>query len=297
VKAPRLKPYVPPAQEPTLIKLNGLSNAPQPIAVSRSQHPTVSNGTTRPQPRVITELPPPTQLDIEWSPVLTRNNERILKLGNLMVLTTPLPHSPSSRNGHDGHEKTKLSRFFGGSTTKKRQRLVMVTSSARIILAAAGGDEKKTKSEISLLASECTWKAQTDVKGQNVWCVDTRSTHYTFEDVKSSVTTGDPSKTSAEEWIEAIERAKDMALSQNMTGSYNSETGFDIPSSVSSPSSTIHGHSIYPEGFNIADRAGRNHLSKSQASLGGEDQYDRPAAKKTHRFSKRQSKNGLSTPF
>jgi 3-phosphoinositide dependent protein kinase-1 len=191
---------------------------------------------------------------------------------------------------------------------------VMVTSSARIIMAAAGGDEKKTKSEISLLASECAWRTQTDVKGQTVWCVDTvsplyfplkcpytnysqRGTHYTFEDAKSSVTTGDPSKTSAEEWIEAIERAKDIALSQSMVGSYSSETGFDMPSSVSSPSSTLHGSSIYPEGFNVTDRAGRNHLSKSQASLGGEEQYEKAANKKSHRFSKRQSKNGLSTPF
>jgi 3-phosphoinositide dependent protein kinase-1 len=184
MKAPRLKPYVPPAQEPTLIKLNGgYSSAPQPIATSRGQQaPISSNGTSRPQPRIITELPPPTQLDIEWSPVLTRNNERILKLGNLMVLSTPLPNSPNSKNGDhgDGHEKKKLSRFFGGSTTKKRQRLVMVTSSARIILAAAGGDEKKTKSEISLLASECSWRTQVDVKGQTVWCVDTVSYSNTF---------------------------------------------------------------------------------------------------------------------
>jgi 3-phosphoinositide dependent protein kinase-1 len=179
MKAPRLKPYVPPTQEPTLIKLNGYSSSPQPIPTSRAQQaPTASNGNPRPQPRVITELPPPTQLDIEWSPVLTRNNERILKLGNLMVLSTPLPHSPNSRNGELGeaHEKKGLARFFGGSTTKKRQRLVMVTSSARIILAAAGGDEKKSKSEISLLASECSWRTQLDVKGQEVWCVDTVST-------------------------------------------------------------------------------------------------------------------------
>jgi 3-phosphoinositide dependent protein kinase-1 len=178
MKAPRLKPYVPPTQEPTLIKLNGYSSSPQPIPTSRAQQaPTASNGNPRPQPRVITELPPPTQLDIEWSPVLTRNNERILKLGNLMVLSTPLPHSPNSRNGEHGeaHEKKGLARFFGGSTTKKRQRLVMVTSSARIILAAAGGDEKKSKSEISLLASECSWRTQLDVKGQEVWCVDTVS--------------------------------------------------------------------------------------------------------------------------
>lgn len=172
-KAPRLKPYIPPTQEPTLIKLNGYTAA-QPI---RGQAPNPSNGAARPPPRIITELPPPTQLDIEWSPVLTRNNERILKLGNLMVLSAPLPHSPNSKNGEsgDGHEKKKLSRFFGGSTTKKRQRLVIVTSSARIIMAAAGGEEKKTKTEISLLASECSWRAHIDVKGQTVWCIDTVS--------------------------------------------------------------------------------------------------------------------------
>ncbi|TVY93730.1 Serine/threonine-protein kinase [Lachnellula willkommii] len=299
-KAPRLKPYVPPAQEPSLIKLTGYGGAPtpQPISTSRAPPPpSSSNGSSRPQPRVITELPPPTQLDIEWSPVLTRNNERILKLGNLMVLSTPVPHSPNSKNGDhgDGHEKKKLSRFFGGSTTKKRQRLVMVTSSGRIIMAAAGGDEKKTKSEISLLASECTWRTQTDVKGQEIWCVDTRGAHYTFEDTKSSVT-GDPSKTSAQEWIESIERAKDLALSLNTVGSYNSEVGFDLSSSVSSPSSTLHGNNIYPEGFNVTDRSGRNHLSKSQASL-GLDEPSEKGANKRNRFSKRQSKNGLSTPF
>lgn len=182
-KAPRLKPYIPAAQDP--IKLNGYLSAapPQPISTSRAQPPpSSSNGSSRPQPRVITELPPPTQLDIEWSPVLTRNNERILKLGNLMVLSTPMPHSPSSKNGDhgDGHEKKGFSRFFGGSTTKKRQRLVMVTSSGRIIMAAAGGDEKKTKSEISLLASECGWRTQMDVKGQEIWCVDTVSSSVLF---------------------------------------------------------------------------------------------------------------------
>lgn len=188
MKAPRLKPYIPPTQEPNLIKLNGgYSSAPQPISTTRGPPgPSSSNGSSRPQPRVITELPPPTQLDIEWSPVLTRSNERILKLGNLMVLSAPLPHSPNSRNGdHEGHEKSKLSRFFGGSTTKKRQRLVMVTSSARIILAAAGGDEKKTKSEISLLASECSWRTQLDAKGQEVWCVDTVCFLITFETLQA----------------------------------------------------------------------------------------------------------------
>jgi 3-phosphoinositide dependent protein kinase-1 len=177
MKAPRLKPYVPPTQEPTVIRLNDYSSSPQPIATSRTQPASnVANGNSRPQPRVITELPPPTQLDIEWSPVLTRNNERILKLGNLMVLSTPSPNSPNLKSEHgETQEKKKLSRFFGGSTTKKRQRLVMVTSSARIVLAAAGGEEKKTKLEISLLAPECSWGTQVDGKGHMVWWVDTVS--------------------------------------------------------------------------------------------------------------------------
>src|SRR4030095_7526595 len=102
--------------------------------------PAASVGSTRPYPRVITELPPPSQLDIEWSPVLTRTNERILKLGNLVVLSSPAPHSPHSNNGNgDNDPPKKFSRFFGGPTTKKRQRLVMITSAGRIIIAAAGG--------------------------------------------------------------------------------------------------------------------------------------------------------------
>lgn len=120
--------------------------------------------------------------------------------------------------------------------------------------------------------------------------------HYSFEDVKSSATTAESTKTSAHEWLESIERAKDLALSQNMLGSYNSDVGYDnISSTVSSSNSTLHGNPVYPEGFNISDRSGRNHLSKSQASLGGEEQGEKPGKK--NRFSKRQSKNGLSTPF
>jgi 3-phosphoinositide dependent protein kinase-1 len=178
-KAPRLRPYVPPAQEPNIIQLNGFpsgagpsnSNSALPRPTTHSQTTTAA-GINRPA-RIITELPPPTQLDIEWSPVLTKNNERILKLGDLMVVSTPLPNSLHRKGSDEGHKK--LSRFFGGSTTKKRQRLVMVTSSGRIVLAPAGGEEKRAKQELSLLASDSTWKTQRDAKGQLVWCVDTVS--------------------------------------------------------------------------------------------------------------------------
>lgn len=173
-KAPRLKTFVPPPTQP--IKLNAYSSNgdyPPDIAGAHSTHSTIlpaNNNGSRPQPRVITELPPPSQLDIEWSPVLTRNNERILKLGNMSVLSTPKPHSL-----HSGEGGGKLSRLFGGNGAKKKQRLVMVTSSGRIILAAAGGEEKKSKSEIPLLQSGCQFSSSTDSKGVTHWIVDTVS--------------------------------------------------------------------------------------------------------------------------
>lgn len=168
-KAPRLKPYIPPPREP--IKLNGGSD-------HDSFPPSINTAppASRALPRVITELPPPSQLDIEWSPVLTKTNERILKLGNLVVSSSPAPHSPSSKNGHGENDAAKkFSRFFGGSTTKKRQRLVMITSSARIIIAAAGGEEKKAKVEISLVAPGTQYRSTTDSKSFSSWVVDTVS--------------------------------------------------------------------------------------------------------------------------
>ena len=139
------------------------------------------NPTSQPRPhtsRIITELAPPSQLDIEWSPVLTRTNERILKLGNLLVTVLPQTHGTTLKNGEpSSHEAPrKFSRFFMSSnTTKKRQRLVMVTSSARIVLAASGGDEKKAKMEISLVGQGTTWRSYKDSKGLTIWCVDTVS--------------------------------------------------------------------------------------------------------------------------
>lgn len=186
MKAPRLKPYVPGSQEqqPQMMHMGGGGsnsnhNHPMPMGNPSSGRGNTTQGgpannVNRPA-RIITELPPPTQLDLDWSPVLTKNNERILKLGDLMVVSSPIPHSPHGKEGGDGHKK--LARFFGGSTTKKRQRLVMITSSGRIVFAPAGGEEKRAKQEISLLASDCTWKTQIDAKGQPVWCVDTVSNY------------------------------------------------------------------------------------------------------------------------
>ncbi|KAI0009335.1 kinase-like protein [Xylariaceae sp. FL0662B] len=281
-KAPRLRPYVPPAPEPKIIQLNGMPNN-QP-SNSSSRPPTTGNGmngSTRSPGRIITDIPPPSQLDIEWSPVLTKTNERILRLGDLMVLSAPIPNSPYNK-GDEGHRK--FSRFFGGSTTKKRQRLVMITTSGRIVLAPAGGEEKKAKQEISLLAPDCSWRTQVDAKGQTVWCVDSGGVHYTFEDPKPPSSL-DPPRPNADDWLECLQQARDVALSLNRSGSYASDNGFGEMSS-SSPASTFG-----PESYNINDRSHRNHISKSQASL--ED----TTSTKRNRFSKRQSKQGLGSAF
>jgi 3-phosphoinositide dependent protein kinase-1 len=168
-KAPRLKTFISPPNPP--IRLNDNSpedDFPPDIAQGHSTAATMlPPDNRRPQPRVITELPPPSQLDIEWSPVLTRNNERILKLGNLSVLASQNPHSPDQGG--------KLSRLFGGRDNKKRERLVMVTSSGRIIIAPAGGEEKKAKYEIPLLSPNTDYSSSTDAKGVTQWVVDTVS--------------------------------------------------------------------------------------------------------------------------
>ncbi|UKZ73449.1 hypothetical protein TrVFT333_001096 [Trichoderma virens FT-333] len=266
-KAPRLRPYVPPAQEPNIIQLNNFSTSPS--ANSRTQPPNSSqgnpaNGNNRPA-RIITELPPPTQLDIEWSPVLTRNNERILKLGDMMVLSTPIPNGSNGKGGDEGHRK--LARFFGGSTTKK---------------------QKRAKQELSLLAPDTTWKTHQDAKGQHVWCLDTGGQHFTFEETKTASGSGSD-HAFAEEWVESLERARDMALSQQTLAS---DASFgEMSSTVSTPSSTLVGRGNTSDGFAASDRSARGHLTKGQASL--ED----PTPSKRNRFSKRQSRNGLGPAF
>ena len=110
--------------------------------------------------------------------------------------------------------------------------------------------------------------------------------HYTFEEPKSSgAISSEASSASAEEWLACLERAKDFAMSQNVSGFYGSDNVFD--SAMSSPASTLGGRMSYPEGFSISDRSGRNQLTKSQMSL------DQEPGTKRNRFSKRQSKNGL----
>jgi 3-phosphoinositide dependent protein kinase-1 len=258
MKAPRLKPYIPPPEDTKIIKLNDYAtatgNGPQRNgAVGVNGRPNM--------PRVITELPPPSQLDIEWSPVLTRSNERILKLGNALVQTSA-PHSPDGKGGVNGQDTPKkFSRFFGGGNSKKRQRLVMVTSAARVILAAAGGDEKKPKVEINLQGLGVVVRRNGSGESTS-WAIDTRDKCYTFDDPK----------TPAREWLETIDKAREMAALN-----YPTDEGF-MPSTLSSPASTM-----------TLDAAVNGHT----ASRGG----DVGAERSNKRFSKRTSRHGLASVF
>lgn len=179
-KAPRLKAYSPPAQEP--IKLNGKSNYITSIGCPSNTAVGPGNATTStpssrpmpPKPRLITELPPPSQLDIDWSPVLTKRDERILKLGNMLVTQFAAGH-PVGGKEEPADTPKKFSRFFTSNATKKRQRLVMITSNARVLMCAAGTNDKKLKEEISLLSTGCTWRSYQDSKGLTAWLVETVS--------------------------------------------------------------------------------------------------------------------------
>jgi len=182
-KAPRLKAYVPPPAEP--IRLNGAgkataaAGAAAAMGLAPPQGPSgglqapLSNGRLR----GVTELPPPSQLDIDWSPVLTRDNERILKLGNLVVSSGPQAQSPGGKASEPGtpSEKPKFRSFFSGNVQKRRERLVLITSAARVVIAPAGGNEKKAKMDLSLLVGGSSWKSYVDAKGLTAWQLDTVS--------------------------------------------------------------------------------------------------------------------------
>ncbi|KAF9741518.1 Serine/threonine-protein kinase ksg1 [Paraphaeosphaeria minitans] len=271
-KAPRLKAHVPPAHEP--IRLNGNygpypssellagNTAPGPAA------PPSSANNLRVPPRLITELPPPSQLDIDWSPVLTKRDERILKLGNLFVTHHPAGHPVGADAAAAPETPKKFSRFFGGNTVKKRQRLVMITSNARVLMCAAGTNDKKLKEEVSILAPGCSWRSFQDSKGLTAWLVETRDKQYVFEDPKSTTSDPNGSKFYTQEWLDSIEQARDYAISQSMTNSYSGDSTLnDLNSALSSPSTT-------------------RMLRKEQA--------DSDSLKGRKRFSKRHSKNGLA---
>lgn len=325
-KAPRLRAYMPPPAEP--IKLNGgsvrignggaMASSAAAVALSSQSQPATTQQAPprRPQLQNVTELPPPSQLDIDWSPVLTHNNERILKLGNLVVTAAPQSNSPTGKNGdpQTPSEKPKFSRFFSSNTTKKRERLVLITSCARLVVAAAGGNEKKAKMEINLAASGSTCKTCVDSKGLTYWSIDTvsliptrvgrrgtdflqRDKHYTFEDPRA--TTSDPagSKFSTQEWMDCVEQARELAIAASMTNSYSGDSmlnDLNAQSALSSPSDSVGDDAVMPMS---GPSASERHGHALRHTLRRNTDEDERSLKGRKRFSKRHSKSGLAAVF
>lgn len=110
--------------------------------------------------------------------------------------------------------------------------------------------------------------------------------HYSFEELKGANPEGGAA--SADGWIESLEKAKDMAVSQDMN-SYGNDNDFaDMTSTGLSASSTSGNRGNGQDGMDYNDK--RSQLSKNQSGV------DDPALKR-HRFSKRQSRNGLGSAF
>lgn len=117
-----------------------------------------------------------------------------------------------------------------------------------------------------------------------------RDKHLVFEDPKATTSDPDGSMYSAQEWLDAINRAKDFAISQSQTNSYSGDSTFnDLSSTLSSPSSTLGGDSALD---NVNIPSGR-HLRKEPPGERG----DGDSLKGRKRFSKRHSKNGLAAVF
>ena len=107
-----------------------------------------------------------------------------------------------------------------------------------------------------------------------------------FEDPKATISDPDGSKYSTQEWLDSIERAKEIAISQSMTNSYSGDSTFnDLSSTLSSPTSTLGGDAAF-DGVNIPTS---RHLRKEHG--------DNESIKGRKRFSKRHSTNGLAAVF
>lgn len=118
-----------------------------------------------------------------------------------------------------------------------------------------------------------------------------RDKHYTFEDVKAASSDGSATSASAQEWLDAIDRAREIALSQNAAAaSYTGDEFKDLQSGMPSPASTLDMATDLRTQSGMA-LSSRNNLKKQLSSK------DPDEVKGFKRFSKRQSKSGLPSVF
>lgn len=113
--------------------------------------------------------------------------------------------------------------------------------------------------------------------------------YYTFEDPKALSLDGSTTTALAQEWLETIETAQEMAISQSISNSYSSDEAFrDLQAAASTSSRTL----------DLDSRSMENIGSNSRTTLQKQSpKDDADSFKGRKRFSKRQSKNGLAAVF
>lgn len=117
-----------------------------------------------------------------------------------------------------------------------------------------------------------------------------RDKHFVFEDPKLSSGDVSTTATSTQDWLDTLDRAKDMGVSQSIQNSYSGDEAFkDLSSALSSHANTLDRSSEFaPE---PPSSSGRATLTKHHSGA------DSDSIKGRKRFSKRQSKSGLAAVF
>lgn len=113
-----------------------------------------------------------------------------------------------------------------------------------------------------------------------------RDKHYTFEDVKSSSGDANTTALSTKEWLEAVDRAKEFVKAQKQ------ERGFQSDDAMSS--GMLSHADTFDEQADLDSSPNQGHrgVLQKQATNG-----DNESLKGRKRFSKRQSKSGLTAVF
>lgn len=108
-----------------------------------------------------------------------------------------------------------------------------------------------------------------------------------FEDPKPSSGNVGSTAMSAQEWLDTLDRSREMALAQQGNGPYSADEFRDLSSGLSSHANTLDRNS---DAHHDHPPTGRATLVKHQAG-------DSESVKGRKRFSRRHSKNGLAAVF
>lgn len=125
--------------------------------------------------------------------------------------------------------------------------------------------------------------------------ISQRDKHFTFEDPRA--TTSDPagSKYSTQEWLDAVEQAREFALATSMSNSYSGDSMLNDlnTSAMSSPADSLGGDAAMPmSGPSTGERS--HNLRHTLRKNTGDDESSLKGRK---RFSKRHSRSGLAAVF